>query len=111
MLLRFTTKDVLNTTIIDCDTGAIVYEVTTPSPCSRSRSRSTTSLRSFASGGSSSKEKLSTPERKVTSIVDSKGHFVAELTWAERHASEIKIGEETLAGTGAIFDAPFAKVL
>ena len=41
----------------------------------------------------------------------SDGQILAEILWEERHASVIRIGRETLAGTGEIFDAAFVKVL
>ena len=110
MLFKLTSFDIQNTSIINCLTGEVIYEVSTPRPCSRSRSRSTASLRSFASFGSCSQEKLA-PEPKITSIVDEDGKVVANITWEDRHASVIRIGEETLAGTAELFDAAFVKVL
>lgn len=110
MLFKFTSSDIQNTSIIDCATGAVIYEVSTPRSCTRSRSRSTASLKSFASFGSYSQEKLA-PEPKITSILDEEGKVVANITWEDRHASVIRIGEETLAGTAELFDAAFVKVL
>ncbi|KAI0072262.1 hypothetical protein K474DRAFT_414096 [Panus rudis PR-1116 ss-1] len=110
MLFKFTSFDVENTSIIDCLTGDVIYHVSTPRPCTRSRSRSTTSLRSFASFGSSSQEKL-VSEQRVTSLIDRDGAVVAEIFWEERHPSVIRIGDETLAGTAELFDAAFVKVL
>lgn len=111
MLLKFTSSDIENTSILDCSTGAAAYYVSTSSLCARSRSQSTSSLRSSASGGPSSKEKLYLPEQKITSLLGSDGQILAEILWEERHASVIRIGRETLAGTGEIFDAAFVKVL
>lgn len=110
MLLKFTSSDIQNTSIIDCSTGDVIFEVSTPRPCTRSRSRSTASLRSFASFGSYSQEKLA-QEPKITSLIDEDGKVVADITWEDRHASLIRIGEETLAGTAELFDAAFVKVL
>lgn len=110
MLFKFTSSDIQNTSIVDCSTGDVIFEVTTPRACSRSRSRSTASLKSFASFGSYSQEKLA-PEPKITSIIDEDGKVVANITWEERHASVIRIGEESLAGTAELFDAAFVKVL
>lgn len=109
MLLKFTSSNVENTSIIDCSTGDVAYIVSTPMPPSRSRTRSTTSLMSFAS--SSTSHDRYAPEQKVTSLSSADGEVLAEIFWEERHASLIKIGEETLAGTGELFDAQFVKVL
>jgi len=110
MLLKFTSHNIENTSIIDCSTGEVAYVVLTPVPASRTRSRSTSSLMSFASSSSSSQDRY-TPEQKVTSLLSADGETLAEIFWEERHASVIKIGEETLAGTGELFDAQFVKVL
>ncbi|TCD70255.1 hypothetical protein EIP91_004156 [Steccherinum ochraceum] len=105
MLFKFASADLENTSIIDCSTGQVVYHVSTPGPCVRARSRSTTSIRSFATYSSSSREKIDMAEPKITSLIDSDGVAVAEIFWENGVASVIRIGDETLAGTRDLFDA------
>ncbi|KAL4244862.1 hypothetical protein ABKN59_001562 [Abortiporus biennis] len=116
MLLKLTSSDIENTTIVDCSTGTVLYQTHTPSTASssRSRSQSTSSLRTISSIGSTlstlSSEKL-TQAQKVTYLFDQTGDAVAEIVWEERHASLIRIREEEIAGTAELFDASFVKVL
>ncbi|THH29085.1 hypothetical protein EUX98_g5107 [Antrodiella citrinella] len=111
MLFKFTSADLENTSIIDCSTGEVAYHVSTPGPCIRERSRSTTSIRSFATYNSSSREKFDISEPKVTSLIDSDGLAAAEIFWENKLASVIRIGEETLAGTRDLFDSSCVRVM
>ncbi|KAI0689435.1 hypothetical protein BC835DRAFT_1418531 [Cytidiella melzeri] len=111
MLFKFTSTDVQNTTVIDCSTGAVAFRLSTPTPCSRSRSLSASSFYSFASSSSLSRENLSVPPQKTTSLKDAQDYPLAEIVWEENTSTCIRIGEEVLAGTSEIFDASFAKVL
>ncbi|THG99461.1 hypothetical protein EW026_g2883 [Hermanssonia centrifuga] len=111
MLFKFTSADLHNATIIDCSTGAVVYRISTAVPGGRSRSLSASSLYSFASSSSSSRERLSSGSQKVTTLSSREGLGLAEITWEENRASLIRIGEEVLAGSAEIFDAAFIKVL
>lgn len=110
MLFKLTASDVQNTTFVDCATGAVAYKVSTWAPGARSRSLSASSLYSFASSSSSSRE-LCSPVHKITAVTDQSGECVAEVSWEETTATSIKLGEEILAGTSEIFDAAFVKVL
>ena len=111
MLLKFTSTDFHNATAIDCKTGAALFHISTPEPATRSRSPSVASLYSFASSSSVASE-LSPPAQKITSVTDSDGASLAEITWRDRYyATSIRIGERTFNGTGEIFDAHYVKCL
>ncbi|KAH8106896.1 hypothetical protein BXZ70DRAFT_1003792 [Cristinia sonorae] len=111
MLFKFTSPDLENTSIIDCSTGDVIYHVSTPGACLRARSRSSTSIRSFATHSSSSREKIDMTEPKVTSLIDNDGLVAAEIFWENKTATVIRIGDETLAGTRDLFDASCVRVL
>ena len=110
MLLKFLSTDVQNTAVVDCQSGEVLFTISTTIPGTRSRSTSAASFYSFASSSSSSRELL-TPPPKITTIVNSEGGFVADITWLDATASLIHIGEEELPGAAGIFDVNYVKVL
>ncbi|KAI0647517.1 hypothetical protein C8Q79DRAFT_907975 [Trametes meyenii] len=110
MLFKFASTDVRSTALVDCATGEVVYRTSTSAPPpSRSRSSSTSSRAST----SRSQEKLPLrgDDECTTAVLDHEGQTVAEIVWAGRHASVIRIREELLNGTTELFDAAFVRVL
>jgi hypothetical protein len=110
MLLKFVSTDVQNTTVVDCESGEVVFRISTTTPGTRSRAPSAASLYSFASASSSSRE-LCPPGPKTTTISDADGVFLGDITWLDATASLIHVGEEELPGAAGIFDVNYVKVL
>ncbi|KAF7793235.1 hypothetical protein EIP86_004345 [Pleurotus ostreatoroseus] len=109
MLLKFATTDLFNSTITDCTTGDVLFRVMTSGTGRRARTRSGSSLYSFASSYASSRERL--PKRETTSLFGADGTSLAEITWEDEAVARIRIGEEELAkGNCEIFAVDFVQV-
>ena len=126
MLLRLTSPDIHDLSLVDCATGDVLYRTSTPvAGPSRSRASSTSSLgwstRSYWSSSSRSQERLSRAQEKLpegahpasraTAILDPDGEAVGEIMWNGRNVCGIRIGEEVLGGTTELFDAEFVRLL
>ncbi|KAF8637385.1 hypothetical protein AX17_002882 [Amanita inopinata Kibby_2008] len=103
MLLRFATNDMLNTALVDVESGEPAYLITTvlefgPEP----RSVYASALSSSASSESSSSHTPSFPRRRLTTIKDSNEKLIATLAWNGRHP-DITIGGEHVGGLTDLF--------
>ncbi|KAJ3542281.1 hypothetical protein NM688_g5986 [Phlebia brevispora] len=109
MLLKFTTADIFNSTIVDQTTGDVVFRVATPGLQARSRSRSASSL--FSTLSSETSASGSTPLERVTTLFGADDTALAEITWVGEAVTHIRIGEEGLDGNHQLFAADFVKIL
>ncbi len=101
MLLKFATKNLFNTTVVDCATGDVVFRVAT------SGTRRAPSLYSFAYANSRGR----LPKKQVTTLSGADGASMGEITWEEDAVAHIRVGEEELEGNCDIFAVDFIQVL
>ncbi|KAF8724840.1 hypothetical protein AX14_008559 [Amanita brunnescens Koide BX004] len=101
MLLRFTTADLLNTTLIDVTSSDRAYSIATVEEAVETWSDS--QLKPSSSSSWSSGDFSLTPrKRRRTTITDPSGHLIASLMWNGRHP-DITIGEEHIGGLTNLF--------
>ncbi|KAL0946779.1 hypothetical protein HGRIS_012952 [Hohenbuehelia grisea] len=113
MLLRFTSTDMLNTSLVDPITGNSVYDIVTGlhKSCSdwEAPSRASSSNTAASPSSMSPASTESTIEHRYTCIQDAQGKVVCEITWNGRHPS-ITFGHERIASLSDLFgrtDIPF----
>ncbi|TBU50219.1 hypothetical protein BD309DRAFT_849667 [Dichomitus squalens] len=116
MMLKVTSANIHETTLVDCATGTILYRTCTSlsePPGLPGPSRSRTSLASTFSPANSNRsyEKLPACEQNTTAVLDCDGEIVAEIVWEGKNATTIRLQDEELQGTTELFDAAFARVL
>lgn len=107
MLLRFTTADILNTSLIDVQSGERAYTILTVLEDSAEiqRESQTEELRSGYISSTDSCEPCSSssrPKQRRTIIKDLHGKLVASLIWRGRHP-DITIGNEHIGGLTCLF--------
>ena len=127
MLLRFTTPDILNTSLVDVTTGECSYDITTTLaedskttpeslhwPSSRSSAQTTREVQptsksseTIASVSSAFPKQLldeesKEPSRRKTTITDATGTIVAEIQWKGRRPS-ITICDEKVGALADLF--------
>lgn len=110
MLLKFANKDLFNSAVIDCASGAVAYRVSTSVPGDK-RPRRRFSLYSYVSSYPQKRSPRVLPPRSITSLSLPDGKVAAEIQWTEDRVTRIQIGEETLAGNQELFDATFVRSL
>lgn len=127
MLLRFTTPDILNTSLVDVGTGECAYDIVTTlsddsetspesvhwpssgSSAQTTREAQTTSKSSETMASASSvfpkqsrDEESEDPLRRKTTITDTTGTVVAEIRWKGRRPS-ITICDEKVGALADLF--------
>jgi hypothetical protein len=122
MLLRFTSSDILNTSLFDVATGQRAYEIITealPEPSEASSSKSTLfsptasidPLPSFAASSTAASVERPEPsfshsdypEGRHTRIVDACGNAVVTVVWKNGRPSGITIDDEIVGGLNDLF--------
>jgi len=111
MLLKFTTADMLNTTLIDVSTGDRAYDIitilqpsldTNPITQSHSVSDSDSDSDSHPNEKAPSSSLSSPPELRRTWIRDADGKVLLDISWSGRQPN-ITIGEEKIGGLTDLF--------
>ncbi|KAH9928517.1 uncharacterized protein BXZ73DRAFT_90577 [Epithele typhae] len=113
MLLRLTSPDIRDTSLVDCTTGEVLYRTSTPvAGPSRSRAGSITAPgRASTSRRAPSKNSQNATPSVHDGAARRRREVAAEIVWDGRVASVIKIGDEVLRGTTELFDAAFVRVM
>jgi hypothetical protein len=123
MLLKFTSTDMFNTSLVNVATGKCAYEITTVStPCQPERlpppplfsSSNTTSASEDSDAAkrypaAREKPKRDVPHRR-TQIRDGSGHLAADVQWEGRHP-HITIDGEEIGGLNDLFGSSTVRFL
>ncbi|KAK7054634.1 hypothetical protein VNI00_003097 [Paramarasmius palmivorus] len=107
MLLRLTSPDILNTSLVDSSTGQVAYLIVTtesPSTCRDSSSSSHTQSSSQADFT------VEHEEMRTTIISDVEGKQLGEIAWRGRRPS-ITISDERVGTLADLFDTTSTKLL
>jgi len=125
MLLKFTTPDMLNTTLLDVARGDRAYEITTvvepvelaPIPAFTTSSEDESSSSKSASSSRAKKprsysqwEDKANVERRKTTITDASGCMVATILWKGRRP-EIVIRDEKVGALTDLFGSSSVRFL
>jgi hypothetical protein len=103
MLLRFTTADLLNTTLIDVASSDRAYSIATVEEGVEIWSDAQLKQSSSSSSSWSSGDFSTTPRKcRRTTITDSSGYLIASLIWNGRHP-DITVGKEHIGGLTNLF--------
>lgn len=127
MLLKFTTADMLNNSLVDVATGVKAYDIVTVlmdsmntpesfSSLSKARPQSVSS-NAFASSSKSAQPKqpstsedITSCERRRTKITDAVGNVVADIIWNGRRP-DITIGDEKVGALTDLFGSSTVRFL
>ncbi|CCM00524.1 uncharacterized protein FIBRA_02558 [Fibroporia radiculosa] len=109
MLLKFSTSDICQTSLIDCATGTVAFRTTTERP-QRPRTGSWSSTSTASSSTSQDPLPMYSDDRSTTIVRDGDENIVAEITWQGRSASLIRVGDDIVNGAAELFDAAFVKI-
>ncbi|ESK88054.1 rna-binding protein pno1 [Moniliophthora roreri MCA 2997] len=101
MLLRFTSPDILNTSLIDSSTGQVAYLIVTTESSSDS---------SPTSSHTQSSQADITDELRTTAVSDGEGNQLSQIAWRGRRP-DITIGSEHVGTLADLFDTTSTKLL
>lgn len=102
MLLKFSSPDMLDTTLVEPSTGSVAYTILTRPHFIQAKSDADSDCTVFSDSDSDSESEAL--ERRRTVLLDSTGtRVLAEIGWVGLQPADIVIGDERLDGAKELF--------